>query len=88
MVARLAIQVPSAILPNLILAENVVPEFLQRDCTPQNLGAALVPLLSDSPQRRRQIEAFGRLDAVMDGGSAFPSSRAADMVLGLARGNG
>jgi lipid-A-disaccharide synthase len=84
-VARLAIQVPSAILPNLILEENVVPEFLQRDCTPQNLSAALLPLMTQSPQRRRQLDAFRRLDAVMDGGPASPSSRAADIVLRMAR---
>jgi lipid-A-disaccharide synthase len=90
-VARLAIQVSSMILPNLILAENAVPEFLQRYCTPQNLGDALVPLLAESPQRRRQIEAFERLDAVMRldatkaGGSQSPSGRAADIVLGLAK---
>jgi lipid-A-disaccharide synthase len=96
-VARLAIQVPSAILPNLILEENVVPEFLQRDCTPQNLSAALEPLMTQSPQRRRQIDAFTRLDAVMrldpserldaikDDGSQSPSQRAADIVLGLAK---
>jgi lipid-A-disaccharide synthase len=84
MVARIAIQVPSVILPNLILEENVVPEFLQRDCTPQKLSAALAPLLSDSPQRRAQIDAFGRLDAVMGGEGASPSSRAADIVLRLA----
>jgi lipid-A-disaccharide synthase len=89
-VARLAIQVPSAILPNLILEENVVPEFLQRDCTPQNLGDALAPLMAESPQRRRQIDAFTRLDAIMrldaikDGGES-PSRRAADIVLGLAK---
>ncbi|HWF97147.1 MAG TPA: lipid-A-disaccharide synthase [Xanthobacteraceae bacterium] len=90
-VARLVIQVPSVILPNLILEENVVPEFLQRDCTPQNLGGALVPLMTQSPQRRRQIDAFARLDAIMridgqaDGGADTPSQRAADIVLGLAR---
>jgi lipid-A-disaccharide synthase len=84
MVARIAIQVPSAILPNLILEENVVPEFLQRDCTPQKLSAALAPLLSDSPQRRAQIEAFRRLDTVMGDEAASPSGRAADIVLRLA----
>jgi lipid-A-disaccharide synthase len=89
-VARLAIQVPSAILPNLILGENVVPEFLQRDCTPKNLSDALAPLMAESLQRSRQIDAFKRLDAIMrpdaikDGGSASPSNRAADIVLGLA----
>jgi lipid-A-disaccharide synthase len=91
MVARLAIQVPSAILPNLILEENVVPEFLQRDCTPQNLSAALLPLMTESPQRRRQIDAFTRLDAIMrldavkDDGALSPSGCAADIVLGLAK---
>ena len=48
----------SVILANLVLGENVVPEFLQRDCTPERLAAALLPLLSDTPERRRQIEAF------------------------------
>jgi lipid-A-disaccharide synthase len=90
-VARLAVQVPSAILPNLILEENEVPEFLQRRCTPQNLADALAPLLTQSPQRRRQIEAFTRLDTIMRldasnaGAAQSPSERAADIVLGLAR---
>ena len=90
-VARLAIHVPSAILPNLILEENVVPEFLQRRCTPQNLADALAPLLVQSPQRQRQIDAFARLDSVMrfdagqPGTPQSPSRRAADLVLGLAQ---
>ena len=90
MVARFAMQLPSVILPNLILEENAVPEFLQRDCTAQKLSAALAPLLAESPQRRQQIDAFKRLDAVMrldattPGGSQSPSGRAAAIVLGLA----
>ena len=77
-VARIAIQVPSAILPNLILEDNVVPEFLQRDCTPEKLGAALVPLLSDTAQRRRQTDAFKRLDtARYRHGRRAPHPRAA-----------
>ena len=35
----------SVILANLVIGENVVPEFLQRDCTPQRLADALVPLV-------------------------------------------
>ena len=94
-VARFAIQVPSAILPNLILGENVVPEFLQRDCTPQNLADAMMPLMRDSPQRRAQLAAFARLEKVMradgthpdargEGEAQSPSARAADLVLALA----
>jgi lipid-A-disaccharide synthase len=83
-VGRLFIRVPSAILPNLILAENVVPEFLQRDCTPQNLGNALKPLLAQSPQRQAQVDAFARLDVIMGCGTTSPSGRAADIILSLA----
>jgi len=72
----------SAILPNLILGAHVVPEFLQRDCTAPALANALIPLLGDSAERRRQIEAFARLDAVM-GLAAPPSFKAADTVLAV-----
>lgn len=75
---------PSVILANLVIGENVVPEFLQRDCTPQRLAAALEPLLSDTPERLRQTEAFARLDQIM-ALDAEPSAKAAAMVLDMAR---
>lgn len=84
LVGRLLITAPSAILANLILGENVVPEFLQRDCTPDNLAAALLPLLTDTPQRRRQVAAFARLDELMAIGRTAPSDRAASVVLDCA----
>lgn len=84
-ILRRLIRVPSVILANLVLGEKVVPEYLQEACTPENLADALVPLLRDSPERARQVEAFERLDALMEIGSAAPSERAADIVLSLAR---
>jgi lipid-A-disaccharide synthase len=81
MIARRLVQVSSAILANLVLGENVVPEFIQETCTVENLSAALLPLIGDTPERRRQTEAFSRLDAIMEIGSAVPSARAADIVL-------
>ena len=81
LVARLLIKVPSVILANLVLGENVVPELLQRDCTAERLAKALLPLLSDTPERRGQIAAFARLDAIMGIGEAAPSDRAASVVL-------
>jgi lipid-A-disaccharide synthase len=81
LVGRMLITAPSAILTNLILGENVVPEFLQRDCTAERLTKALIPLMADTPERRRQTGAFVRLDAVMDIGRAVPSERAAAVVL-------
>ncbi len=82
---RLRSTLPSVILANLVLGENVIPELLQTAATPERLAAALLPLLSDTPQRRRQIEAFGRLDAIMAIGGEPPSAKAAAIVLEVAQ---
>jgi lipid-A-disaccharide synthase len=79
---RLQTSVDSVILANLVLGAHVVPEFLQGDCTAPALADALVPLLDDTPQRRRQLEAFSRFDEVM-GLPAAPSAKAADVILGV-----
>jgi lipid-A-disaccharide synthase len=84
-VGSLLIKAPSAILANLVVGENVVPEFLQWHCSPEKLAEALVPLLSNTPERRRQIEAFGRIDAIMDVGGPAPSDRAAALILRAVR---
>ncbi|MEJ2626618.1 MAG: lipid-A-disaccharide synthase [Pseudolabrys sp.] len=85
-VGKLMIRVPSVILANLILGEAAVPELLQFDCTPARLAAALVPLLSDTPERQRQVAALARLDAVMGIGGEAPSARAAAAVLDMLAG--
>jgi len=81
--ARLLLNVSSVILANLVLGENVVPEFLQRHCTPKRLAAALIPLLADTSERRRQTDAFGRLDGILEIGEARPSDRSAALVLDI-----
>ncbi len=86
--ARLLINVPSVILANLVLDEKIVPEFIQWDCTAERLATALLPLLADTPERRRQIDAFARLDAIMEIGTAHPSSRAASLVSDCAMNKG
>jgi lipid-A-disaccharide synthase len=75
----------SVILANLVLGENVVPEFLQRDCRAERLAPALLALLSDTPQRQRQVKAFAGLDAIMGTGGEPPSAKAAQIVLDLAQ---
>ncbi len=83
LVARLAVRVPSVILANLVLGENVVPEFLQRACTADNLASALAPLLGKGPERQRQLDAMARLDTIMQIGNIVPSRCAAEIVLDL-----
>jgi lipid-A-disaccharide synthase len=77
---KYVIKAPSIVLTNLVLGENVIPELIQWDCTPENLGSALLALMSDTPERRRQLEAFERLDALMQIGAEQPSERAARIV--------
>jgi lipid-A-disaccharide synthase len=84
-VLRRAIRVSSVILANLVLGREVIPEFLQENCTPVNLAWALKPLLSDTPERSKQVEAFAGLDAIMSTGNVPPSVRAADIVLATMR---
>ena len=84
-IVRRALTVSSVILANLVIGENVVPEFLQEYCTADRLATALGEVLSDSPMRRRQLEAFARIDAIMSTGSQPPSVRAADIVLSTMR---
>ena len=80
--------VKSIVLPNLMLGEFVVPELIDRDSSPEQLAAALLPLLHDSPERRRQVEAFERLDSIMSLGGETPSEKAADIVLSVAMASG
>jgi lipid-A-disaccharide synthase len=80
-----AINVNSVILANLVIGENVVPEFLQQDCTPEKLSQTLRELLGESALRRKQIEAFAKIDQIMSTGNQPPSARAADIVLATMR---
>jgi lipid-A-disaccharide synthase len=80
-ILRRAIKVNSVILANLVIGENVIPEFLQEDCTPEKLAAALRDVLGDTELRRTQLGAFAKIDGIMSTGNQPPSARAADIVL-------
>ena len=85
-IGRRLIQVPTIVLPNLILGQNAMPEFIQADCTAEHLAAALGPVLTGGPARDRQVAALERIDGLMrlPGGEA-PSECAARIVLAAAR---
>lgn len=85
LIYRAAVRVPTIVLANLVLGENVMPEITQRDATPERLAAALAPLLTETAERQKQVSAFARLDDVMGIGSARPSEAAAEIVLEVAR---
>jgi lipid-A-disaccharide synthase len=85
LIYRTIVRVPTIVLTNLVLEDLVMPEFIQRSANPEMLAATLAPLIRDTPERRRQLAAFARLDGVMRIGSARPSEAAAEVVLDVAR---
>ena len=75
---------------NLIAQQRLIPELLQGDFTAANVASALTPLLSDGPERERQIcglsEVRRRLvpEREAEGNAnSSPISRVADAVVGL-----
>jgi lipid-A-disaccharide synthase len=76
--------VPYIVLINLILDREAVPEFLQEKCEPETLARALRPLLSDTPERARQVRDLEEAVREFGGGGEAPSLRAARALLTLA----
>jgi lipid-A-disaccharide synthase len=84
-VARRMVRTPTVILANLVIGENVIPEFMQEDCVPEKLTPALRAILGETPIRKRQLDAFARLDDIMSTGDLSPSERAADIITATMR---
>jgi lipid-A-disaccharide synthase len=78
------ISVNSNVLANLVLGDNAIPEFIDADATPENLAAAVDPLLSHTAARAAQVAAFARLDGLMIPDGPGPSDQAAAIVLDAA----
>ena len=78
---RFLVNVPSVVLANLVLDETAFPEFLQEDCKPVKLAEAVELLLTDTPERRAQVDALGRIAGKMQIDGPSPSEAAADVVI-------
>jgi lipid-A-disaccharide synthase len=75
------LQAKSIVLPNLIVEERAVPEFLDGESSPATLAEAVIPLLRDGPERAAQIAAFDRVRRLMAVGEKSPAALAAEAVL-------
>ena len=82
---RHLVKVSSIVLPNLILGQNAVPEFLQEKCRPELLAGALAELVPDTSARAAQMSAFAQLAENMSLSSGTPADAAARIILSYAR---
>ena len=83
-IARRLINIPTAVLPNLILGRNAFPEFFQEDAAPAPLAAAMAEIVDEGAPRRRQLAELERLGSLMllpDG--MRPSEKAAEAICEL-----
>jgi lipid-A-disaccharide synthase len=78
---RFLLKVPSIVLANLVLGSKVYPEFIQEEATAENLAAALLPLMSDTPERHAQLMGLAPIVLRMSIDGMSPSEAAADVVL-------
>jgi len=70
---------PFVAMVNLIAGREIVPEFLQKDVTANNLAGALKPLLEPSHKRRTMLSGFEEVRRLLGLPGAY--SRAADFIL-------
>ncbi|MCE9523249.1 MAG: lipid-A-disaccharide synthase [Alphaproteobacteria bacterium] len=85
MIARPFVRVKFITLVNLILQRKAIPEFVQEDCTPDNLSAELTQLLTNSSARVAQVTASTEAIKALGLGDEKPSMRAARAILTLLR---
>jgi len=83
-IVRRLITTDTAILANLVLgAERPFPQLMQEDCTAEKRADAVRELMTDTPARRAQLEALGRVPGKLLLSSGSPSEAAARVVLSV-----
>lgn len=69
-------------LPNILLGENVVPEFLQFFCEPDPISYALEDAISNESRRKMLVERFSAMHESL---TADTAGLAADVITRMAR---
>ena len=69
-------------LPNILLGENVVPEFLQYFCEPDAISHALEDAINNEARHKMLVERFSAMHESL---RADTANLAADVIVGMAR---
>lgn len=80
LVSRL-VKVPYVALPNLLAKEQLVPELLQDDASPESLGEAVLERLENEPERARLTAAFSQLHEQLRQGADEQSAAAISALI-------
>jgi lipid-A-disaccharide synthase len=82
-IVRRLVSIEHASLANLLAGREIVPEFLQENCTPGKLAETVEALLKPGKAREDQRAGFRKVVDVLGAPEPPPSIRAARVVLDL-----
>jgi lipid-A-disaccharide synthase len=74
---------------NLIAGEEIVPELIQANFTPERVTAELRQILPDGPKREKMLKGLQKVRTLLQGendSNVHPAERAAQAVLQLCSG--
>lgn len=71
-------------LPNLIADREIIPELLLHQCTSEAVADALIPLLTDTPQRQNMLDDYSEMRSLLSDANAA-ANVAADIVAAIAQ---
>jgi lipid-A-disaccharide synthase len=77
--AKLLVRLDHIGIVNVIANRRICPEFIQADATPENLSAALLPLIENAQARAEMRRGFEEVRTLLGAGGA--AERAAELVL-------
>jgi len=80
---RLFAHVSLVAMPNNLAGRHLVPELLQHDATPEQLGRALERLLARPLYAREALKSFAQLGDKLRGNAAARAAQAVVEVLGM-----
>jgi lipid-A-disaccharide synthase len=87
LLGRSTVKVPHFAMVNLIAGEEVVPELVQRDFTPQRVAAEVNKIISDGDARDEMLSGLRRVRNLLHGDrqDEHPTDQAAQAVIGILR---
>ncbi len=78
---KILVKTKKAHLANILLEDDIVPEFLQRKCIPENIAEAAHDLLHNTEKRDEQLKNFAKLHDILKGdGDGTPNENAASFI--------
>ena len=78
-IGKLLVKVPYVAMPNILAEEEIFPEFIQNEATPDNIAKASLRILQDSTERQKILTGLEHIGSQL--GEPGATNRAAKSIL-------